>query len=109
MRSLAADGWWQTTVRSWTGLIDAVVVLDAADPLLASRIRQRPIDHEVKDASDREIAVWMARFREALDWVLTELTREQGPVVVRLDTSVSTPEQLAQQALQALDRGVYAG
>jgi broad-specificity NMP kinase len=109
MRSLVADQWWQTAVRSWAGVIDAVVVLDAPDTLLAERIRARPNDHEVKRASDAEISIWMARFREALDWVLTELTREQGPIVVRLETSASTPEQIARQVLEAIDRGAYAG
>jgi broad-specificity NMP kinase len=109
MRSLAADPWWQTTVHSWAGVIHAVVVLDAPDTVLAERIRVRPSDHEVKQASDAEISVWMARFREALDWVLAELTTEQGPIVVRLETTASAPEQIAQQVLDAIDRGAYAG
>jgi hypothetical protein len=109
MRSLAADQWWQTTLRSWAGLIDAVVVLDAPDTLLAQRIRTRPNDHEVKQASDSEISVWMQRFREALEWVLGELTREQGPLVIRLETTALPPHLIAQQVHEAMDRGAYAG
>jgi hypothetical protein len=109
MRSLAADPWWQSTISCWAELIDVVVVLDAPDTLLAERIRARAIDHEVKLASDPEISVWMARFREALDWVLGELTKENGPVVVRLETAALPPQELAQQVLETLDRGVYAG
>jgi broad-specificity NMP kinase len=109
MKSLAADPWWQTTLRSWSRLIDAVVVLDAPDSLLAQRIRTRPNDHEVKHASNSEIAVWMGRFREALEWVLAELAKEQGPIVIRLETTSLPPHLIAQQVQEGLNRGVYAG
>ncbi|MFL5403183.1 MAG: hypothetical protein ACJ8BF_10245 [Gemmatimonadales bacterium] len=109
MRSLAADPWWQTALRNWAGLMDAIVVLDAPDPLLAQRIRSRAYGHEVKRASDREVAVWMGRFREALDWVIAELTKQPGPLVVRLETAAAEPAQIAQRVLEALDRGAYAG
>jgi hypothetical protein len=51
----------------------------------------------------------MARFRESLDWVLEGLSLEADLTVLRLDTSTATPEQLAERALAALDRGLYAG
>jgi hypothetical protein len=109
MRSSAAEPWWRTTIHQWASLIDMVVVLDAPDGLLAQRIRNRSGDHEVKRASDPEIAAWMARFRQALDWVLASLALESGLTVLRLDTSMETPEQLAERALAALERSVYAG
>jgi hypothetical protein len=109
MRGAAADAWWHTAFEEWARLLDLVVVLDAPDELLARRIRGRPEDHEVKRASDPEIARWMARFRQSLDWVLARLALEAGVSVLRLDTSTSTPEQLAERTLAALDRGAYVG
>jgi hypothetical protein len=109
MRSEDAERWWRTTLQEWAGLIHTVVVLDAADGVLAHRIRSRSADQEVKQASDLEIASWMARFRQALDWVLSRLVLENGTAVCRLDSSSDTPEQLAGRALAALDRSVYAG
>jgi hypothetical protein len=109
MRSAVSEHWWRTTMAEWAGLVDAVVVLDAPDALLAHRIRTRPEDHEVKQSSDPEIAAWMARFRQALDWVLERLVLEGRITVLRLDTSTGTPEELAERALAALDGRVYAG
>jgi hypothetical protein len=109
MRSEGSEQWWRATLHEWAGLVDMVVVLDAPDGLLAQRIRSRPEDHEVKQASDPEIAAWMARFRQALDWVLARLALENGMTVLRLETSSDAPEQLAELALAALDRSVYAG
>lgn len=109
MRSAVSEPWWQTTIQEWASLVGTVVVLDAPDALLAQRIRSRPEDHEVKQATNPAIAAWMARFREALDWVLERLALEGGITVVRLDSSRATPEELAERALAALDQSVYAG
>jgi broad-specificity NMP kinase len=104
MRSPSAEHWWQTTLREWAGTVDAVVVLEAPDALLARRIRTRPEFHEVKQASDPEIEGWMARFRAALDWVLSRLEAEGGPIVVRVTTDQESPERIAEQVTAALDR-----
>jgi hypothetical protein len=109
MRSAASEPWWHTIIQDWGGLVETVVVLDAPDELLAQRIRSRPEEHEVKQATDPEIAAWMARFRQALDWVLDRMALAGGITVVRLDTSRATPEELADRAIATLDRSAYAG
>jgi hypothetical protein len=109
MRSDELDDWWSTTLQQWALIVPVIIVLDAPDEVLIRRIRTRPEDHEVKNLSAREIAAWMARFRQALDWVLTSLAIENGVTVIRLDTSASTPEQLADRAMATLGGGVCAG
>ena len=107
MRSKASEAWWQTTLRNWAEVMDAVVVVEANDALLARRIRTRPHDHEVKEFSDPEIVAWMARFREALSWVVTGLTAEGGPAVLRVTTDREPPEMLAERVGAALERIPY--
>lgn len=107
MRSEASDAWWQATLRDWAPVIDAVVVVEANDALLARRIRTRPHTHEVKEFSDQEIVTWMARFRSALGWVLEGLARESGPAVLRVTTEREPPELLAERVAAALDRIPY--
>ena len=107
LRSKASEAWWQTTLRDWAELMDAVVVVEANDALLARRIRTRPHDHEVKEFSDPEIVAWMARFREALSWVLAGLTAEGGPAVLRVTTDREPPEMLAERVGAALERIPY--
>jgi hypothetical protein len=109
MREAASEGWWETACEEWARMLDLVVVLDASDELLAHRIRNRPEDHEIKQASDAEIARWMGRFRQSLDWVLERLSLAAGVTVLRFDTRTESPELLAEQTAAALDRSVYAG
>jgi broad-specificity NMP kinase len=102
MRSESSEKWWRATLREWATVVDAVVVLEAPDSLLAGRIRARPEWHEVKQASDPEISVWMARFRTALNWVLAELATQDGPIVLRVATDQESPERIAEQVVAAL-------
>lgn len=98
-----ASEWWTTAFREWAAVIDVVVVLDAPDHVLAQRIRSRARDHEVKQFPDDEIVRWMARFRDALEWVLAGLSRHGGPVVVRLSSQDAASECLAERLAQELN------
>jgi len=107
MRSKASERWWQTTLSQWAALMDAIVVVEANDALLARRIRTRARAHEVKEFSDPEIVAWMARFRAALDWVVAGLAAEGSPAVFRVNTEREPPESLADRIGAALDRIPY--
>lgn len=107
MRSEAADAWWQATLREWAEVMDAVVVLDAPDLVLSQRIKARPAWHEVKQDSNQEIGVWMARFRAALNWVLAEMAVPDGPVILRVMTEQETPGRIAELVAAALERVPY--
>jgi hypothetical protein len=101
MRSGPSERWWQTALAEWAEAIDVIVVLDAPDSTLATRIRTRPQPHEVREFSDPAISAWMARFRQALDWVLAEMTRLGGPPVVRL-SSEEPADRIAERVVNAL-------
>jgi hypothetical protein len=109
MRAKATEEWWRTTLKSWAKLIDVVVVLDAPDLILAQRIRARACHHEVKTFPDEDIARWMERFRDALGWVLTEMTRQGGPCVVRLSSQDKAAERIAEELVEELAGRVHAG
>jgi hypothetical protein len=83
--------WRRNTLDAWADRLDAVVRLDAADPVLAHRIRARLQNHMVKDRSDEEIFAFLARFRCAYDRVLAELSAGGRPVVMHLQTDASAP------------------
>jgi broad-specificity NMP kinase len=107
LRQDSSIDWWDSTLRQWAETVDVVVVLDAPDSQLAQRIKARSTWHEVKDASVPEIMAWMARFRTALEWVLTRLTVDGGPRVVRISTDRQCPEHIADQVSSALDQVAY--
>jgi len=102
LRQQPSAEWWRTALREWASLMDAVIVLDAPDELLADRIRARPHPHEVKGSPDHEIACFMVRFRQALDWVLTEMARHGGPPVVRLSSQWEPADRIAERVVREL-------
>ncbi|HEV8176870.1 MAG TPA: hypothetical protein VGP44_04210 [Gemmatimonadales bacterium] len=108
LRQQPSAAWWETALREWASAMDAVIVLDAPDQLLAARIRARAHPHEVKEFPDPEIARWMARFREALEWVLNEMGRHGGPAVVRLSSRDEPADRIAERVVQQL-RGTHHG
>jgi hypothetical protein len=107
MRAEQTDDWWRQAIRDWASLIDVVVVLDAPDLLLAQRIRARAHDHEVKEFPDHEIVRWMARFRHALEWVLSEMNRHGGPLVIRLSSEDEAAERIADRIAEELSGNVH--
>jgi GTPase SAR1 family protein len=108
LRQQASAEWWRRALRDWASLVDAVVVLDAPDHLLAARIRARPHPHEVKEYPDGEIIQWMARFRQALEWVLTEMAGHGGPAVVRLSSQDEPADRIAEKVVSQLGRVLHA-
>jgi deoxyadenosine/deoxycytidine kinase len=107
MRSESSEDWWAAAFAEWVEVMDAVVVLDAPDQLLATRIRNRPESHEVKQESDRDIALWMSRFRTALTWVLAGLSAQRPLPVLRLETQQESPERIADRLVSEIDRIAY--
>ena len=108
LRRESSAEWWNVTLRQWARTLDLVVVLDASDAQLAQRIKARSTWHEVKGASAPDIAAWMARFRFALEWVLSGLTADGGPRVVRISTDRHCPQHVVDEVRSALDQVPYA-
>ncbi|HLZ44692.1 MAG TPA: hypothetical protein VKQ05_03345 [Gemmatimonadales bacterium] len=93
----------QQTIQRWVPLLDAVVVLDAPDALLTSRIRSRTKPHLMKQRSALEISAFLEAYRRVTERVLAEFSAAGGPPVVRLDCSDGT-ERLDERVLEALGR-----
>ncbi len=94
--------WWRRTLHEWAAAIDAVILLDAPDPVLARRIRQRDKALSVRDKSDPEIFAFSASFRAAFGRVIAALASEGGPIVLTFGTGAASPEQVAERLLTAL-------
>jgi broad-specificity NMP kinase len=91
----------QRTLERWVPQLDAVIVLDAPDPIITSRIREREKPHLVKDRSSAEIAAFLAAYRRATERVLADLHAAGGPPVVRIDCSDDT-NRLTERVLEAV-------
>lgn len=108
LRQHPSAEWWRTALQEWAPALDAVVVLDAPDQLLAARIRARPSPHEVREFPDSEIARWMSRFRHALDWVLAGMACHGGPAVVRISSQDEPADRIAEKLVKELSEGSHA-
>ncbi len=108
LRNGGAKRWWWGTLRRWARTLDAVVLLDAPDPLLASRIRERDKPHLMKDRSLREISEFSAAYRAATNRVLAGLTACGGPPLLTLETGDEPTARLSARLLALLEQTVPA-
>jgi len=99
--------WWGRTLRRWARSLDAVVILDAPDAVLATRIRERAKPHLMKDRNPDEVSAFAAAYRDATERVLIDLKAAGGPPVLRLDAG-GDPERLDERLLTTLGQRVRA-
>lgn len=94
---------WKNEVERWGRLLDGLIVLDAPNDVLAERIRRRPKDHAVKNASTREVFEFLDRYRAAYRDIADRLTGGGQVRIVHFDTSTAPVEAIASEALNALN------
>ena len=93
----AGDGWITRRTARWANLLDAVVLLDAADEVLVERIRTRPKDHAVKASGDGDALAAVARQRDELELVV-RAAEAHGLRVLRRRTDQLPVDQIADDA-----------
>jgi O-antigen/teichoic acid export membrane protein len=98
------EPWWRRTLETWAALLDRVVLLDAPEPVLVSRIRSRRKPADVfRQMTDAEILDLIARYRVAFDGVIAGLTGAPGaPRVVALATADASTQRLEDAVLAEL-------
>jgi len=94
--------WRRRSIAGWAELLDLVVLVDAADPALAERIRTRDKPHPVKHHPDAVIYGFTATFRVAFDHVLTDLRGAGDVRVCGLATDRDHPDGGTANLLAAL-------
>lgn len=99
IESLSFEKWWQSAISQWANTVDAIVWLDAEDPILAHRIRTRGEPYPVKDITDSSVRKFFSRYRAAFDHVITELTADDGPEVLKFVTDRESMDQIADRIL----------
>ena len=95
--------WWRRALREWMGALDVVVLLDAPDDVLASRIRTREKQHRVKQSSDSEIDAFTAAYRKAFTLAIDTLVAETGARVTTLQSDGEGADRTAERLLRLLE------
>lgn len=97
------DPWWRRTLADWAGVLDRVVMLDAPEPVLVSRIRGRQKPHDIfRQMTDAQILDLIARYRTAFDGVLAALTAGGRPELLTLAAADGSTEQLGDAVVASL-------
>ena len=98
------EPWWRRTLEDWAGVLDRVVLLDAPEPVLVSRIRGRQKPHDTfRHMTDAQILDLIARYRTAFDGVLGALTAGGRPQVLTLAAADGSTERLGDAVVALLE------
>jgi shikimate kinase len=103
LRTQAVQTWWNDMVKQWALTLDMVIWLDAPDAILEQRINARSQRHLVKGKSEPEVVQFLARYRASYEQTLTKLRSDEGPALLKFDTSQTSMEEITQKVLAACD------
>lgn len=93
---------WHRALEYWARGLAAIFWLDAPNPVLASRIRNRVKDHRVKTGTEHEVHAFLDRYRAAYQDVIERMTAN-GPIqVVQGDATGESADHAAAGVLSAL-------
>lgn len=97
------EAWWRRTLATWAALLDRVVLLDAPDSVLVSRIRGRTKPRDLlREMTDAEILDRIARYRSAFGRVIAALPAGGRPHVLSLGEVDGAAERLGDAVLAGL-------
>lgn len=103
-RTTQLNRWWSHAVESWAQALDAIVVLDATDDVLLSRIRSRSKPHALKQESPAKARHGILRERLLQDAAIAEIRQHRPIPVLRFDTSREPVGRIAAQTMTKLGR-----
>lgn len=102
-RSPQFQRWLARMVAHWSEELDLVVWLDASEDVLVERINFREQRHEAKGQVRERALELLQRHRDAYGRVLDEVQRVGRLPIRRLDTSTTSPQELALQLGRVLE------
>ena len=95
--------WWNHFLEIWAKNLDLIILLDAKNELLIERIQSRSRFHSIKEKSNFEKYDFLLRYRRSYQYVITKMTSNNGPMLLRFNTSNKSPEQIADDVLPILN------
>ena len=90
---------WHAELNRWANLLDGVIWIDAADSVLAERIRTRRKEPRIKSGTDTEVTGFLNRYRVAYREIMGVLAASGRVRVVEIDTASVTTQQLAERVM----------
>jgi deoxyadenosine/deoxycytidine kinase len=101
MLSPKAKTFWDRLYSRWAYTLELIIWLDAADADLQKRICTRDKEHVVKNESAEITSTFLNRYRRAYERTVSILlTNHPALPVLRFDTSLHPPEEIAGQLMK---------
>jgi adenylate kinase family enzyme len=95
--------WQRELLQRWGERLDVVAVLDASDDALWGRINTRDQQHAEKGNVDSAGKAFLQRYRATFERLLGCLDDARGPTIVRIDTAISSPDDVVQTLIRAIE------
>jgi deoxyadenosine/deoxycytidine kinase len=92
--------WEAKMLDRWSGILDAVIWLDAPDMVLIERIRTRAKLHRMKDEPDHRIKEFLTNYRTAYEFVVSEITQRSSIRVLRFTTEDLDSAAMAEEVIK---------
>jgi thymidylate kinase len=90
-------------LKQWAVTLDMLIWLDAPVTILLERIHARNHWHIAKDKSEQEAYEFLARSRTSYKQIISALTANGGPRVLRFDTDQDSLDKIVDKVLVAFN------
>ena len=98
--------WMSHLLNRVAPTLDAVIWLDAPDTILAQRIRERVKPHRTKHLQEEKICEHVARYRNAFEQIMAELTQRSQVKVISFRTDSQPLEEIANLIRASAENGL---
>jgi hypothetical protein len=102
-KSQPFERWCGSITKRWASTLHKLIWLDAPDGILLERIHARNKRHSVKEKSEKEVCKFLGCYRTSFEQVISKLTANRGPKLLRFDTGQESLDQIAAKVLAAFD------
>ncbi len=99
-----AAPWWRAMFRRWAPLFRLVVWLDAPDPVLLPRIRERAQAHVIKQSVDAEAVALLAHYRTSFNAVMQGLQGHAPIPVLTFATHEASVSEIAEAMIAKIEQ-----
>jgi thymidylate kinase len=97
--SKAMRRWEAQMIEEWGQILDIVIWIDAPNEILLDRIRSRAKEHRMKEKPADEVFKFLDNYRTAYESVLSQLQANGKTRVLRIDSSETKSEEIADSIL----------
>lgn len=96
--------WCDQVLQRWRSVIDLLIWLDAPNEVLLDRIKTREKSHVVKERSQEESKEFFTRYRAGYERIISQWAANEGPPVLRIDSSQFTVSEIQAQITTVLQQ-----